>query len=127
MNHLIEHVDHVQLPVNDMKEAVEWYHKVLGLEIVTVYDHAAWLKFRSGPVMMLHRSTNNKQTFWLSEDRFPMPSFMFLTKHIDALHSALTEHGVPIRQYEDHGFGWVLKFVDPFGNELGAYQPNNIE
>lgn len=123
MNNLIENVDHVQLPVNDIDAAVKWYKDVLGLDIITVYPHAAWLKFRSGPVLMLHFSTKNDKTRWLSEDGFPMPSFMFLTKDIELLHSALQVHEVKIRQYEDHGFGWVIKFTDPFGNELGAYQP----
>jgi methylmalonyl-CoA/ethylmalonyl-CoA epimerase len=125
MNKLIECVDHVQLPVNSIKEAVNWYNKILGLEIITVYDHAAWLKFSSGPVLMLHYSTKNMQTLWLSEDEYPMPSFMFLTKQIELLHNELQKNEVYIRQYEDHGLGWVIKFVDPFGNELGAYQPKN--
>ncbi|MES7204607.1 hypothetical protein U6Q21_12605, partial [Cutibacterium acnes] len=80
-------------------------------------------KFNSGPVLMLHYSTKNHQTLWLSEDDFPMPSFMFLTKNIDLLHSTLLSKEAKIRLYEDHGFGWVIKFTDPFGNELGAYQP----
>ncbi|MET3549468.1 catechol-2,3-dioxygenase [Paenibacillus favisporus] len=123
MKHLVENVDHVQLPVQDIPQAVEWYNKVLGLEVMTVYDHAAWLKFNSGPVLMLHRSTKNERTFWLAEDEFPMPSFMFITRQIERLHDTLQDNEVHIRQYEDHGFGWVIKFVDPFGNELGAYQP----
>ncbi|MBO0994300.1 VOC family protein [Bacillus sp. SD088] len=123
MSKLIENVDHVQLPVTDMDGAVSWCKEVLGLKSLTVYPHAAWLKFNLGPVLMLHYSTKNDKTQWLSEDNFPMPSFMFLTKHIDLLHSTLQTHEVRIRQYEDHGFGWVIKFIDPFGNELGAYQP----
>ncbi|WP_176706734.1 hypothetical protein [Paenibacillus hemerocallicola] len=35
----------------------------------------------------------------------------------------LTENNTLIRMYQDEGFGWVIKFVDPFGNELGAYEP----
>lgn len=123
LKNLIENVDHVQIPVNDIEKAVSWYNEVLGLEVLTVYPHAAWLKFSSGPVLMLHFSTKNNNTQWLSDDGFPMPSFMFLTKRIELLHSTLKSHEVNIRQYEDHGFGWVIKFIDPFGNELGAYQP----
>jgi methylmalonyl-CoA/ethylmalonyl-CoA epimerase len=63
---LIEGVDHVQVPVKDIGIGCEWYSEVLGLEIITKLDHAAWLKFNEGP---------------------------------------------------------LLKFVDPFGNELGAYEP----
>lgn len=123
LNHLVEYVDHVQLPVSHIKEAADWYHQVLGLDVISVYEHAAWLQFRSGPVLMLHYSTKNTRTFWLSEDDFPMPSFMFLTQNIESLHTVLQKYEVQIRLYEDHGFGWVIKFVDPFGNELGAYQP----
>ncbi|SDD72423.1 Catechol 2,3-dioxygenase [Paenibacillus sp. UNCCL117] len=123
MEKLVEHVDHVQLPVTDINKAVSWYSEVLGLEPLTVHLHAAWLKFVSGPVLMLHYSTKNEKTLWYSEDGFPMPSFMFLTKNIKLLHSSLQNYKVLIRLYEDHGFGWVIKFVDPYGNELGAYEP----
>jgi len=123
LNNLIENVDHVQLPVTDINKAVSWYSEVLGLEAVTVYPHAAWLTFNSGPLLMLHFSTKNEKTLWLSEDGFPMPAFMFLTKDIKSLHANLQQHKAHIRQYEDHGFGWVIKFVDPFGNELGAFEP----
>lgn len=123
LERLIQNVDHVQLPVNDMNKAISWYSEVLGLEPFTVYPHAAWLKFGSGPVLMLHYSTKNEKTSWFAEDGLPMPSFMFITRKISLLHSILQNHNVHIRQYEDHGFGCVIKFVDPFGNELGAYEP----
>ncbi|WP_405155807.1 VOC family protein [Paenibacillus sp. FSL K6-0108] len=123
MNNLIENVDHVQIPVKDVDQAVGWYSEVLGLEPLIVYPHAAWLKFNSGPLLMLHLSSKNDKTLWLSNDGFPMPSFMFLTKDIELLHTTLQSHDVKIRLYEDHGFGWVIKFTDPFGNELGAFQP----
>jgi len=55
LNNLIENVDHVQLPVKDIDQAVGWYSEVLGLETLTVYPYAAWLKFNSGPVKVLGR------------------------------------------------------------------------
>ncbi|WP_407945814.1 VOC family protein [Paenibacillus puerhi] len=67
---LIEYVDHIQLPVTDINKAVSWYIEVLGLELLTVHPHAAWLKFVSGPVLMLHYSTKNEKTLWFSEDGF---------------------------------------------------------
>ncbi|MFK7697764.1 VOC family protein [Paenibacillus sp. HJGM_3] len=116
---LIEYVDHVQLPVNDIAKGTEWYSKVLGLEVMA----QGWLKFGQGPLLMLHRSSKDTKVAWLSEDDFPMPAFMFLTKNIKALHATLTENNTLIRIYQEEDFGWVIKFVDPFGNELGAYEP----
>lgn len=116
---LVEYVDHVQLPVNDIEKATEWYANVLGLEVMA----PGWLKFGQGPLLMLHYSSKNTKVSWLSEDDFPMPAFMFLTKNIKTLHAALTENNTFIRMYQDEGFGWVIKFVDPYGNELGAYEP----
>ncbi|WP_274362329.1 VOC family protein [Paenibacillus thermotolerans] len=118
---LIEKVDHVQLPVSDIEKATEWYSKVLGLEVMSV----GWLKFSEGPVLMLHQSSKDTRVSWLSEADFPMPAFMFLTNNIDELYKTLSENNTLIRMYQDEGFGWVIKFVDPFGNELGAYQPND--
>lgn len=118
-NKLIECVDHVQLPVNDIEKGTEWYSKMLGLEVMA----PGWLKFDRGPLLMLHPSSKDTKVSWLAEDNFPMPAFMFLTKNMKALHAALTKNNTRIRMYQDEGFGWVIKFVDPFGNELGAYEP----
>ncbi|MED5016571.1 VOC family protein [Paenibacillus chibensis] len=119
MSRLIECVDHVQLPVNNLEKATDWYSSVLGLEIMSL----GWLKFGEGPLLMLHQSSKNTKVSWLSEEDFPMPAFMFLTKDIQKLFETLNENKTFIRKYQDEGFGWVIKFVDPFGNELGAYQP----
>jgi len=117
---LIKCVDHVQLPVSNLEKATEWYSNVLGLEIMSL----GWLKFDEGPLLMLHQSSKDTNVSWLSEEDFPMPAFMFLTKDIKKLFETLNENKTIIRKYQDEGFGWVIKFVDPFGNELGAYQPN---
>lgn len=118
---LIECVDHVQLPVHNIDKATEWYSKVLRLEIMS----AGWLKFAHGPVLMLHQTSKATKVSWQSEDHFPMPAFMFLTNNIKKLHEVLVENNTLMRMYQDEGFGWVIKFVDPFGNELGAYKPND--
>ncbi|CAH1211359.1 VOC family protein [Paenibacillus sp. JJ-223] len=120
MSRLIQCVDHVQLPVSNLEKATEWYSNVLGLEIMSL----GWLKFGEGPLLMLHYSSKDTNVSWLSEEDFPMPAFMFLTKDIKKLFETLKENKTIIRMYQDEGFGWVIKFVDPFGNELGAYQPN---
>jgi methylmalonyl-CoA/ethylmalonyl-CoA epimerase len=120
---LIEGVDHVQVPVKDIEIGCNWYSEVLGLRIITKFDHAAWLKFNEGPVLMLHRSSKETKVSWISEEDFPMPGFMFITKDIKRLKENLDKYDTIIRMYQDEGFGWVIKFVDPFGNELGAYEP----
>jgi len=120
MSKRIESVDHVQLPVSDLKEATRWYSEVLGLEVMS----EGWLKFSKGPVLMLHHTSKDTKVSWRSDTDFPMPAFMFLSNNIEQLHTVLIENNVFIRMYQDEGFGIVLKFVDPFGNELGAYQPH---
>jgi len=121
MSKLIKCVDHIQLPVNNLEKATEWYSNLLGLEIM----YLGWLKFDEVPVLMLHQSSKDTKVSWLSEEDFPMPAFMFLTKDINKLFKTLNENKTIIRMFQDEGFGWVIKFVDPFGNELGAYQPND--
>jgi methylmalonyl-CoA/ethylmalonyl-CoA epimerase len=124
---LIEGVDHVQVPVKDIGIGCKWYSEVLGLETITKLDHAAWLKFNEGPLLMLHRSSKDTHVSWLSEDDFPMPGFMFITRDIKKLKEVLDKNDTIIRMYQDEGFGWVIKFVDPFGNELGAYEPKKSD
>ncbi|WP_193727020.1 VOC family protein [Paenibacillus guangzhouensis] len=113
-------VDHVQLPVSDLIEATAWYSKILELEVMS----EGWLKFSEGPVLMLHYTNKDTKVAWRSDTDFPMPAFMLLSNNIEQLHRVLIENNVFIRMYQDEGFGIVLKFVDPFGNELGAYQPH---
>ncbi|MBW7457014.1 VOC family protein [Paenibacillus sepulcri] len=122
--HYIQGVDHVQLPVSDLKKAIQWYSEVLGLEVKSVHKHAAWLRFAKGPFLMLHHSNKETKVQWLSEEDFPMPAFMFITENMVQLKQQLDKNNTFIRMYQDEGFGWVIKFVDPFGNELGAYRPN---
>jgi len=121
---LIEGVDHVQLPVPDIDKAIQWYTEVLGLELISRHpNRLAWLKFGHGPILMLHYTSKEARVTWNADDDFPMPAFMFISQQLDKLRVRLKEAGATIRMDQDEGFGWVIKFVDPFGNELGVYQP----
>ncbi len=122
---LLEKVDHVQLPVNDIDQAVKWYTNTLGFEPLNQMPHCAWVKLNEGPVLMFHLAPASSIVRWLTNDAFPMPAFMFLTKNINLLKERLEAVNATIRFFQDEGFGWVIKFTDPFGNELGAYQPNH--
>jgi len=120
---VLEYVDHVQLPVPDIRQAVQWYADTLGFQPLNQFPDCAWVRLAGGPVLMFHLAPPSSIVRWMSKDQFPMPAFMLLTKNIRLLKERLEHADACIRMFQDEGFGWVIKFTDPFGNELGAYEP----
>jgi len=51
-----------------------------------------------------------------------MPVLLFNTTRIHELYELLRSLGSEITFYQEEGFGWVLKFIDPDGNMWGAIQ-----
>ncbi len=54
--HLLEAVDHVQIPVRDRHRAAEWYSRTLGLKIHAIGgpgDDQAFLELPTGPLLCL--------------------------------------------------------------------------
>jgi catechol 2,3-dioxygenase-like lactoylglutathione lyase family enzyme len=127
---LLERVDHVQLPVPDVNDAVEWYTRCLGFQLLFKSDDGALatLGLSQGPPLMLHQTPHATRVSWILANEMPMPAFLFHTQAIHRLKELLDESGATLRHLKDEGFAWVLKFTDPYGNELGVlqYQPGHV-
>jgi methylmalonyl-CoA/ethylmalonyl-CoA epimerase len=121
-------VDHVQLPVPSIDDAVEWYTRYLGFQILFKCDDLATLGLSQGPPLMLHQTSHTTRVSWTSANEMPMPAFLFHTQTIHRLKEILEDSGATLRFLKDEGFAWVLKFTDPYGNELGIlqYQPGHV-
>jgi catechol 2,3-dioxygenase-like lactoylglutathione lyase family enzyme len=121
-------VDHVQLPVPNIDHAVEWYTRYLGFQLLFKCDDLATLGLSQGPPLMLHQSPHATRVSWTLANEMPMPAFLFHTQTIHRLKETLNQSGATLRLFKDEGFAWVLKFADPYGNELGVlqYQPGHV-
>ena len=121
---MLERLEHMQIPVHNVEEAVQWYTLHLGfrLEGQTAGRHA-FLTLPSGPMLMLWETPEETHANFTVRGE-TMPVLLYRTSDIHALHDRLKGISARIAFYKDEGFGWVLKFYDPSGNLWGAIQPN---
>ena len=121
---MLERVEHMQIPVRNVKEAVQWYTHHLGfrLEELTEGRHA-FLTLHSGPMLMLWETPEETHANFTVRGE-TMPVLLYRTSDIHTLYDKLHAAGTRIAFYKDEGFGRVLKFYDPNGNLWGVIQPN---
>lgn len=116
---------HMQIPVPSLDAAIDWYGKHLGFVLTGKRDGAhAFLNLPSGPMLMLWETADaTSANFTVKGETFPV--LLYQTHDIHQLHEKLSELGVEITFFRDEGFGWVLKFYDPFGNMWGVIQEHD--
>lgn len=126
----VEQIDHVELFVPDRYEAVAWYNKVLGLEIIKEFE--AWAT-ETGPLMISSDDGNTKLALFTGKIRTDLDKtgyFILAFRvngdgFIEFLNSL--EH-IPLynkdnkrlskADYSDHGKAFSIYFTDPYGNRL---------
>jgi hypothetical protein len=74
-------------------------------------------------MLMLWETSDDSQANFTVNGEI-MPVLLFNTTRIHELFQLLKSLGIEITFYQNEGFGWVLKFIDPNGNMLGAIQYN---
>lgn len=121
-SNVLESLFHMQIPVSSVREAAAWYAEHLGF---AASEHqggkTAFLNLPSGPMLMLWETPDaTSANFTVKGETFPV--LLYRTSEIHQLHDKLAELGVNITFFQDEGFGWVLKFYDPFGNMWGVIQ-----
>jgi catechol 2,3-dioxygenase-like lactoylglutathione lyase family enzyme len=124
-------IDHIHVRVTDLKFALEWYKRVLGLIPDSRYRHVedghgvAMLANPSGSVR-LALSQDGGVLQDLGSVAFSVSGHAFIS-WIDALagERVKNKEGHPIARDSvcDHGFFYSLTFCDPFGNpyEIVSY------
>jgi catechol 2,3-dioxygenase-like lactoylglutathione lyase family enzyme len=121
---MLQQIDHVQLPVSDLGQAIEWYTTHLGFSVLHHEDkHHAVLRLEEGPTLFLWR-TGDVTAATFTVDGQPFPTIGVRASDIGALHERLATAGVHITMFQDEGFGMVMKFFDPYGNMWVAYEPH---
>jgi catechol-2,3-dioxygenase len=120
-NRLIEGVDGVFIPVQDLEKSVKWYQEVLELELLYREEEAAVLKVSDqSPVICLVRVTNH-QPVKFPENNWDVSLFYnFKTYDIERTYKLLKERGVDISGIAEEEKLDYFGFRDPDGNKLGV-------
>jgi len=116
-------LEHVQIPVGNLEASVQWYTTNLGFRLQSKSDmnRQAFLTLSEGPMLMLWETKDESQANFTVNGQI-MPVLLFNTTRIHELYELLRSLGSEITFYQEEGFGWVLKFIDPDGNVWGAIQ-----
>jgi catechol 2,3-dioxygenase-like lactoylglutathione lyase family enzyme len=119
----------IEIPVANLKRAVAWYHKALGLNCTWSDDHHALLSgattLGSGTqILLVETSDPGRLVFHNSWNGVHHSVVDFKTADLEALHEHLRAQSVqvddllpPVNEWAPRGFA----FLDSEGNRLGAF------
>lgn len=112
-------ISHVQIPVKNVDEAMEWYEKVLDCERLANFGEFAVIRFKDDKVtIFLWKSPDeNRAAFTINGQFYPIIGFE--VDDMDRLISSLP-NGVSSQDEEGRRF---FKFFDLDGNMLVAHTP----
>jgi catechol 2,3-dioxygenase-like lactoylglutathione lyase family enzyme len=121
---LLDRVDHVQIPVSNLRASLSWYASVLGLtQTEEPSGDQGFLKLPGGPLLVLWETRDAPRSHFDYRGA-PKPSLFFGTSSMRAVHDALVAAGATITQRPDtlepDGQMKFLFFFDPDGNHLGV-------
>ena len=110
---MIKGIDNVSLVVKDLKSAVEWYKDVLGLRHKFTEESIQWAEMDLGGRSSLALKTEGN------------PSVCFVVTDLEEEMKRLRGKGVSFDEVIElpGGVGRVTSFEDPWGNEIGFYEP----
>ena len=121
MARLVTALDHLQLPVRSLDEAISWYSGILGFRVLTNYGGYAMLRLDPGLDLMLWEAAEYRPMH-VTVDGEAKPSFFLKTERFDELTAVLEREQARIASVEDLGFARFLKFHDPSDNFLGVIE-----
>ncbi len=118
------HLSHVSIPVRDRAEAVRWFTKVLGAEVVL--ENPTFTEVRvAGTIFGLSEQKGG----WTAPDaEFPHYAFEVDPKDLLALKARLEANGVKTHPlWTRHGVEALMYFRDPSGNLFELYCSTGFE
>jgi len=124
---LVKGVHCCYIPVRNVKQANEWYRRVLGLG--EIHPNGGIVVMGSGQWLFLIESKDRPNANFTTADwdetnaNFEMFSLTFETDNIVALHESLRLHGAVVDPITDNGrCGLQFMFKDPDGNRFNVWQ-----
>jgi catechol 2,3-dioxygenase-like lactoylglutathione lyase family enzyme len=117
------------LLVRDYDEAIDWYTRVLGLELIEDDDqgHKRWIVVRGagGGSLVLARAKNESEEARVGDQHGGRIGFFLEVDDFDAAHRRMIELGV---QFEEEPrlekYGKIAVFRDLYGNRWDLVQPS---
>jgi catechol 2,3-dioxygenase-like lactoylglutathione lyase family enzyme len=133
----VDQIDHVELFVPDRFAAAAWFQKVLGLQVVSEFEH--WAKDPNGPLMLATASGGTKLALFTGQPRgnastagFQLVAFRVSRAGLERFLAQVADlpvydehrnavHSLKIR---DHGGALSVYFCDPYGHhfEITTYE-----
>lgn len=110
---MIEEIDNVSILVDDLNSAVEWYKNVLGLKHKFTEESIQWAEMDVGGRSTLALKTSGN------------PQVCLVVTDLEEEIKRLKTKGVSFDEVIElpSGVGRVTSFEDPWGNEIGFYEP----
>lgn len=119
-------IGHTHLKVSDLERSIDWYQRVLGLDLVQRYGTSAAFLSAGGYHHHLGLNTwHSKGGPRPAPDTTGLYHIAFLYPTRAALAKALANvlrHGVKLTGHADHGVSEAVYFDDPDGNGIELYR-----
>ncbi|GIO32189.1 MULTISPECIES: VOC family protein [Paenibacillus] len=124
----ISRIAGVEIPVSNLRTAVDWYERVIGVKVVGGFDESsteAMLDFPNHPagIYLVQTDSKDRLKFQNTNHGYTQSVIDFYTDDLVGFHNHLKMLGVStnretieLKPGEISGFG----FFDPDGNSLGA-------
>ncbi|MBS4198141.1 VOC family protein [Bacillus sp. FJAT-49732] len=127
----IDSLDHIQIPVKDVEESIEWYTNHLGFHLHgrPNHDQMAFLCLDqendadNRPLFLLWK-TNESTNIHFTKNVVQMPVLCFKTNDIHLLRDKLIEAKIQIASFTDEGWAYCMDFYDINGNLINVTEYN---
>lgn len=124
---LFDSLDHIQIPVINLEQSIEWYTIHLGFYLHGRPDHdeLAFLCLEKDhhadtrPLFLLWQ-TNDDRGLYFSKQSSRMPVLCFKTNDIQAVKAKLEGIGAEIASFTDEGWAYCMDFYDINGNLINV-------
>ncbi|NJB85829.1 catechol 2,3-dioxygenase-like lactoylglutathione lyase family enzyme [Lewinella marina] len=121
---MAQHISQLALLVRDYDEAIDFYTRVLGLDLLEdtpLSETKRWVRVRprgsEGAGLLLARAATDEQRAAVGRQTGGRVFLFLETDEFDQDYAGLLEHGVSIvRPRTEEDFGTVAVFADLYGN-----------
>ena len=121
MTFAVQSIDHVEVFVRSIPEAIEWYGRVLGLREMARWDPEPVMVGAGGTMLALFQAQPNAAPgagAELPELRWHRVAWKTDRPGFDAAQAHLRALGISFRGPVDHDSAWSIYFQDPDGHPL---------
>jgi len=111
----VERVDYIRVPVTDMREAVDFYGGVLGLERSPNSPHEDWVEYEVGSVTL---AVMTPHTHDYEFTPLPPGTIALRVPDVAAAKASLESAGLEVGEVWDSGVCQGVGVSDPAGNRI---------